>query len=226
VSLPCGETICGKHESLFRSKFSSKCKLCNEQHKLAENQHFAANKIAETLLESKITKLDFGKDHKKAFDGLNELNELRDHYDEIKSDPEAFTRCKFQEMRRKVSLTRDEIIKMIIECSDKIIADIDLYEVECQLNIANPEFSLKEHFDLSAIKSDLADWEVKLNKLYYDKDLCEKINQKKDEYSNRLEESINGLQDQIFLGDQKKHDFEAKYSNIVNTFHKYLGFNK
>ncbi len=74
------------------------------------------------------------------------------------------------------------------------------------MNDLDSKFVLEEGSDLSEIKSDLAEWEAKLNKLYYDKDLCKKINE-------------------FLLGQQKKFEFGTKYCNIFNTFYNHIGLN-
>ncbi len=58
---------------------------------------------------------------------LGELNNINLKYEEIKSKAEDLIFEKFQAMRRKVDLIREEIIQKVNDCSEKIIADIDSY---------------------------------------------------------------------------------------------------
>jgi hypothetical protein len=53
-------------------------------------------------------------------------------------------------------------------------------------------------FDFSAIKSDLKDWEIIMNKLYYDKDLVKELSDKSAGYSKSINNSIEELKNEIF----------------------------
>ncbi len=64
VSIPCGETICAEHEELFKSKYTSRCQLCNKDHKLANYAHFPVNKVVEGFLDGEISRLNFGENYK------------------------------------------------------------------------------------------------------------------------------------------------------------------
>jgi hypothetical protein len=227
VILPCGDTICSKHEELYKQADTSKCELCARVHKLNESEHFPANKVAQSLIANEINKLDFGEDHKKARELINELNELKSNYDNTKNSVEDLIFEKFHEMRRKVDLIREEIIQKVNDCSDKILSDIKTYEKECKANLSelDKKLAANEALDLTKIKNDLNEWDKKIRKLFYDEELCKEVQNKNSEYSEKLKNGIKQLKNEIFLGEKKKFDFETKYANIFDVFCKNVGFN-
>jgi hypothetical protein len=228
ILLPCGETICAKHESLFKIKETARCELCDKDHYLNEADHFPTNKVVEGFLEAEITKLNFGDDYKQASGLLAELNNTKTEYDKIRGDPEDLIHEKFQAMRSKVDIIREQIIQKVNVCSVRIISDINSYENECRVNLVNLDSKLesKKAFDLSGIKADLSDWETKMNKLHYDESLCKEVIGKSTACLKSLQNILNQLKNEILLGEEKKLEFETRYSNIFDTFYKDIGFNK
>jgi hypothetical protein len=163
-----------------------------------------------------------------AYKTLKELNRAKVDSDEIKSNSEDLIFEKFQAMRNKVDLIRERIIQKANECSDHIISDIDLYESECKRNLSQLDSKLESNgtaFHLARIKVDLREWEAKMTRINFEEALLREINDKTGEYSNRLENSAKKLKDEIFLGREKKLEFETKYANIFDTFCKHVGFN-
>jgi hypothetical protein len=228
VNLPCGETICGHHEALFRDSNTSKCEFCDKEHKLQENEHFPPNKIAELILEVEINKLNLCEDYNQAHTNVEHLNQLKDLYEEIKTNSKEFISQKFEQMRKRVRMIREEIIQKVNECSEKIISDIDAYENECQANLSANKLLNEIDSDynsfLPEIKNDLKVWEEKLSKLYFNKDLFKEINEKSVEYISSLKSNLKTFTNKLELGSEKKLEFETKYRNIFYTFCEHIGF--
>ncbi len=111
VLLPCGEIICTRHEKQYKSKDTAKCQLCDGEHFLDESQHFLTNKVAAGLLAAEFNKLDFGENYKQAAKLLAELKSAYLDYEKFQDNAEELIFGTFQEMRRKVNLTREEIIQ-------------------------------------------------------------------------------------------------------------------
>jgi hypothetical protein len=99
VNLPCGETICAKHEGLFRHMRTSGCQFCNKYHALGLFEHFSMNKVAQQLLDAEINKLDFGKDYKQALKNYSNLRSLEKKYQEMKNSADDLVSERFQQMR-------------------------------------------------------------------------------------------------------------------------------
>ncbi len=227
VILPCGETVCGKHEEQFKSRETARCKICDKDHELGESENFITNKVVECFLAGEISRLDFGENYKQAFKLLTELNDAQANYDEIKGTSEGILLEKCQAMRNKVDLIREEIIQKVNNCSKKVLADIDSYEANCKLNLSYLDSKLEENnsFDLSEMKADLSDWKTRMNNLYYDKELYHSVCEKSGKYLKFFENSIEELMDEIFLCQEKKFEFDTKYANIFAAFGKSIGFN-
>jgi hypothetical protein len=227
VFLPCGETICARHERRFKNAFTAKCKLCKKQHRLAKNQHFPASKVTKRFLKAGINKLEFGEDHKIARELLNELKQLKNDYKNTRNSMGDKIFDRFQEMRRKVDLIREELLQKVTECSEKIIADIDSYESECKANLAelNAKLESKKAFDLAKIKKDLRTWKQKMKNLYYDEGLCKEINENGKQSLERLKNELKQLKNEMFLGEERKNQFEMKYSNLMDTFCQHAHLN-
>jgi hypothetical protein len=172
------------------------------------------------LLTTEISKLEFGENHKQACELLEKLSHAYLNYHKIRNNPEEFLSEKFEAMRRKVDLIREQIIQKVHDCSEKNMSDINTYEERCKLNLRDLDSKLKSNraFELSGIKAKLSDWETRMHKLYYDKDLCTEINDKSEEYSKSLKNSLKDLKNELFLGQEKKLQFETKYCNIFDTF--------
>jgi hypothetical protein len=112
VIIPCGETICAEHETLFRNEETVRCQFCDKDHELADpEQHFLPNKGIEGFLAGEISKLDLGEKYKRIAKLLEEMSDQVRRFDELKERPESLIFEKFQEMRRKVDLVREEIIQ-------------------------------------------------------------------------------------------------------------------
>jgi hypothetical protein len=225
--LPCGETVCAEHETMFRDLFTSECSVCNKIHHLTKNQHFPPSKMAQSFLDAELSKLYLGEEHKNSSELLVKLNEMIKNYEDTKNSAGNQIFERFRSMRQKVQLIRQEIIQKVIKCSERIISDINSYERKCRASLAElkSNFETEEGLDLSRIKNDLAKWEKRMEKLFHDQDLCKEINQKGNEYSESLQNGLKNLKNGIFLGQEKKFEFETKYLNIFDVFCKQVGFN-
>jgi hypothetical protein len=114
VILPYGETICAEHEQLFRrNKETARCQICDKDHELGEAEHFPVNKAVQGFLAGEISKLDFGENYKNTKKLLEELDGAKAYYHKIRRDPEDLIFDKFQAMRRKVDLIREQIIQRV-----------------------------------------------------------------------------------------------------------------
>jgi hypothetical protein len=200
VLLPCGETVCAEHEELFRNRKTTKCQFCDKEHFLAESEHFLTNKAVEGFLAVEISRLDFGENYKNTANLLGQLNGLTNILDKMKKNPENSVFEKFQEMRRKVDLIREQVIQRVNDCSEKIIADINSYESECVLNLSklNSKLELDKAFDLSGMKAYVREWEKQMNKLYNNEALCKEISEKRLEHVKSLAKIHKELNNKIF----------------------------
>jgi hypothetical protein len=201
--------------------------FCDQEHFLSESNHFLPNKAIESIIGAEIAKLNLGDDYDEACYVLENLDELKNTFDQIRNNPEEFLYEKFRAMRHKVDLVRERLIQKINDYSDKIIADIDSYENECKLNL--PEFKSNiqsDKFDLANFKDDLTKWHSKMNKLYSDEDLCSEINSAGDGYLSSVEAALKEAENHLLTGQTKRREFETKYLNILDVFCKQLNFKR
>jgi hypothetical protein len=201
--------------------------FCQKEHQLTETDHFPRNKAIEGLIQAEINKLDLGEDYEEACRLVDDLNAQKAIYEKMRSKPEEFVFEKFQEMRRKADLIREDIIQKAQECSEKIISDINEYENECKLRLASLDSKPQsnEPVGYSQIKDDLQNWKVKSKRLFCDEEFCNEVYEKLDEYSLKLSNGVKELKNELLLGKQKRFEFENKYLNILDVFYNSLGFN-
>ena len=126
VTLVCGYNVCRHHLDGLETKF--KCFFCHKQHSIPE-EGFSVNRSFEIMIESFNQSQPLRKLIKIAFENLNQLiNE----YEKLNSD--AFVYDYFSEIRNKVDLHREELVKEINERSEEIIQKLKLIEEEYKLN--------------------------------------------------------------------------------------------
>jgi hypothetical protein len=221
VFLPCGETICKKHELNFKQGTSEYCKCCGQPHKLKDSEHFPVNKMARDLLLSKLQELDFGADFKMAQTKLENLKWCLNHYEVLKKNPEDFIFEFFNKLRNKVDLAREDLIQKINDCSEKLMSEIAAYEKECRDNIPN----LKTNESTDQIKAHLDKWEKEMSFLKIDNLLWSTIKMKCGEYSEQLMKCTSTFECSIFPS-KSKVELEQHFFDVFNLFGKHVGFKR
>ncbi len=220
VFLPCGETICSKHEDAFKLSSPLKCRCCGDSHKLSYNEHFPVNKMAQDLLENKFNELNFGNDFKAAQEKFKQLQELADEYQVLRKNSDGFVAEFFGSLRNRVHLVREDLISKIHECSGKLIAQLDSYERDCENKMTGLDLS-DEGF--AQIKTDLSRWERELGYLKTDRSLWCSIKNESVEHVKSLKKMRSNLESQL-VG--RKLEIEASFSDVFNLFGKHVGFKR
>ena len=128
VTLLCGHTLCIQHLNGLEIKF--KCFFCPKQHTVPEDG-FCVNKTIEKMIENFYQSDPLRKKIKESFDKLNES--FRD-YECI--DPDVYIYDYFAEIRNKVDLHKEELVKEINERSEKIIKELTEKEQKCKSDAA------------------------------------------------------------------------------------------
>jgi hypothetical protein len=234
IILPCYQTVCEKHETHFRDGVEPgcngmlpTCKLCDQVHKLRnENDHFPANTIVQTLLEKEIKKLSFGVEYEKALSSLDELKDGLSHFEETIKNPDEIISTYFQDMRSEVGLIREELIERIDKCTEAVLVDVNKYEEECKANLDDLKriVAARKVFNLEGVKTQLSQWQDRIGKLFYDKDLCLTVNAKHAEYLNAIRKNTREFLSECFLGKARKDYFDGKYGDLNEVFAKQSGF--
>ena len=125
VALPCGNSLCQHHLKTFDDKFV--CYFCNNEHQ----NEFNVNKAMVKMINNHFQLDPLRKKIKESFYNLSQTIQ---EYDSIDRDSHIYDY--FQELRNKVDLHREELIKEIIERSEEIIKQLKEKEEECKLNAA------------------------------------------------------------------------------------------
>jgi hypothetical protein len=222
VMLPCGETVCFKHEATFKNG-DGECELCGETHELDTNKHFPLNKIAQGMIDNRIKDLNLGENHRKAAESLKELSKFLDRFEHMKASGQKSINEFFQKQRSKVNLTREELIrKLIVRCCEELLGEIDDYENECTLNLAH----LNELYDsdLASIKSNLVTWQTEIKHLVMNEKLWRNINEHCERYLEILKEKHRSFENSMFLGKSNKAQIESSFSDVFDRFGRNLGF--
>ena len=169
VILPCGHSLCKHHLTNNHDKFM--CYFCQYEHQMPSNG-FAINIAINRMIESYMQSSPLRKETIEAFDRLSQtINE----YEMI--DREKYVYDYFEDIRNKVDLHREELIKKINERSELIIQQLKEKEQKCKLNSANinrMNFLELKMNDMPCLKHSLRIPDLSQNDLNY---ILSKLNQ-------------------------------------------------
>lgn len=154
VFLPCGHSVCKKHEPLNDDKL--KCPTCKKEH-LVPYDGFPRNLLAEAFLV-KLEKIDHGSKHKEVVDSIQKLKTLLNELKQLEKHPEDEISAVVGELRNKIDLRREEEKKRIDDGALALVDEFDEYEKVCRAA-------------LDANKTDLLTNETKMLIMSLDKDL-------------------------------------------------------
>ena len=139
VILPCGHSICKRHEK--NENRTVECIKCNESFEIPING-FASNRDLESLLESDLNIYD---EYNSYFNSFTQFQELLEHFNRVKNDPELRIHSVLSDFRNKVDLKREELKQNIEKEALKMIEKINEFEIECKSNLK----SIKADLDLN-----------------------------------------------------------------------------
>jgi hypothetical protein len=214
VILPCGETICSKHEIDFKdARFQ--CTFCSGQHKLAsETDHFPCNKIAQGLLEKQLQELNLGDIHKSAVASLKSLKESIQNFESFGDNAEDKIYGYFATLKNQVDLKRETMIQKINDSSEKLLSEIAALEAKCKQKWTESGFKLPKARQLSQMKAQACEWEKNLEKLVINETLWKEINNQCSNYKCQLEGDLKALESELLSCDLKKEEICEKFSNF------------
>ena len=182
VNLPCGNSICKHHfEQISKSGEKYDCFFCQELHEIPKNG-FGVNKILALLIQKY---LESDPMRKEIIESYQNLLESIKSYETIV--PDSYIYEYFEEIRIKVDLHREELIKEINDRSDEIIKLLKDKEQSCNLNSQK----MLPKINLSRIES----WKRELRT------------------AEKTEHELNKLLNDI---DDKKTEIERKAKQIKN----------
>ena len=100
VILPCGCTVCKKHENEAIAKIY--CPKCRVEHDIPE-KGFISNTLAVSLLEMNLDKVDLGDEHKAAVKSFKSLKEQFEELKRIQDNSELEIDRVIEELKTKLT---------------------------------------------------------------------------------------------------------------------------
>ena len=149
VTLLCGNNLCKHHLDQCDTKF--KCNFCHKMHTIPEDG-FLVNKAFVSIIENYI-KLDPLKNEiKKSFDKLSQsIND----YENL--DQDIYVSDYFNNLKQKVNLHKEELIKEITERCEEVIKELKDKQEKCKsssniVKIEKFDFYVLKNFILTNLK--------------------------------------------------------------------------
>jgi WD40 repeat protein len=127
IVLPCGFSLCKQHLENVNHKFN--CFFCNDEHEKLTENGFLMSKTINSIIDEYFQVNPVMIEIKESFDKLNESIK---EYEKI--DPDVYIYDYFAEIRNKVDLHREELIKEINYISNEIIKQLKDKEEKCNSN--------------------------------------------------------------------------------------------
>lgn len=205
IFLPCGQTVCGKHQDEIKNSI---CDLCNQEHKLGKNESFPENKLVEQFLNSGIDKLGFGESFVEAKRIVNELKNVITEYENTLNNPSNVISIYFKSVKNKIDLKREELIEKINESCEMMIKHVENREKFYIEKIKKKEENPFEK-DLLVIKNDLKEWDEKLKSSVIDQEMWNNIKTKSTIAKDEVEKQLKMFNDQV----KGKRNFDDQYSD-------------
>ena len=229
VTLPCGITVCNEHLDKYVTGKMFNCEICDEEHLMPKNG-FQVNKVLENFLE-KGFHLD--QERKNAKDSFDKLSKLIEEYKSIKSDNLIYDF--FSDIRNKVDLHREELIKEINDRSEEIIRQLKEKEEEItesahELDKINDDIMNIWKIQLRNPESDLYDFENLSACIDSNFDFFEALifEYKKDLFKNKLLEFVprNDIKfGKLIETDSSTLTLSENFGKCIQTFECDDGFN-
>jgi WD40 repeat protein len=207
ITLPCGNTFCREHLEKSEEKFN--CCFCNKDHLISEQDGFAINKNMIGIINNYKIYDWLRRETKLIFDSLSESIK---EYEKI--DPDVFIYDYFAELRNKVDLHREELIKKINEKADEIIKQLKEKEDKCKSNSKNRQkINLNELKDeeLATFKHKLRILEINQNEL---NDLLSKMN----EHVKIIQNETKKYKNDLLMNESivfKKHEKSSLFGELI-----------
>jgi hypothetical protein len=212
--LPCGDTICEEHlsESEVLKNNSIKCQSCKETCEVKDNKMIRPNMTVQKLISNERFLSDTEIFKKNSLEeSIENFFQLNEQLQESKNifDLDCYNR--FQEVRRKIDVQREELKDQIDKISFKMLDELKAIEESYAIRIK--EFKV-EAFDSEKEKNIL-------NETFRDVNLLiSSINQlqlKQDDDVSRLKSNLNEIcQLKTFM--TKSNDFKPNLSFSRDSF--------
>lgn len=163
VFIPCGHSMCKRHES---ESEKIACLACSKLHEKPD-KGFTSNLTAEALLACKLDKLDLRPEHKVAFDSFKDLKNLIDEFKRLRLNPELQISREVSELKNKIDMRREEEKKKLDEEAFALIQELDDYEILCKTRLNGKHLDVSKEIEelIYLSESELLSWEKEIKTL-------------------------------------------------------------
>lgn len=175
VCLPCGHTVCKKHELMTSECESRKltCAKCHISHSIPENIGFPVINLIEDLIKHKFDSRYVAPEHNAA---ICTLKDLREKVEDVKSKlklTEDEIDTYITELINKIDIKREETKKKIDDEALELIQDLKAHKELWRANLTAEDNGLLRETkeSIKNVENDIAKWQSELN-------LFEKISKK------------------------------------------------
>jgi DNA repair exonuclease SbcCD ATPase subunit len=211
VALPCGNSICEKHQKEDRDDNNSVyCSVCDLHH-VIPNGGFIRILALEKLIERKINNIDLGDEYRSAYDKLEDFSELLEKLEKLKNDPSGKIYSKISKLRNNIDLRREELKSQIDKDALSIIKQLDEYETECKANLVSIKADVKTNEKLNKWKEDLDRWQHQMRTFNKDIEMWKKIYEEASIKYDEMDFNYLNLDCDIFLGRRISDLKDLKY---------------
>lgn len=166
VILPCGHTICKKHEADRSIGERIKCGTCNSDHHIPKKS-FPPNLLVEQFLNLDFDELNDGPEHRVAVESFDDLKRLVDELTRLRDEPGEEVSRRVAELKCRVDVRREEAKRRIDDEALAIIGELERYEVkwraECAEKLETPTSELASL--LKPLEKELTAWQASLMQL-------------------------------------------------------------
>lgn len=217
VLLPCGDSICKKHT--LNCHASILCFLCDIEHPIPANGGFTPIKALAGVIDSRVTILDFGKEHKQAKQSCENFDDLLTKIERFLEDPYNFTYEPIDYLKNMVQLKGEEMILEINEKMHGIQSKLDDYKKECQKGFGKKKYVVKAEnwrLEKNEAHEDLKKWMTKLNEIKFNENEWKRIRREIEKAIEIFENKLTDFKNYLF---PKK--FELFRAEIEKEFGKF-----
>lgn len=209
VLLPCKHAICQKHASTSDNQVF--CGKCGESH---PNKDFTVCQPLMDIIDAHIDSIDFGFVHQEAKKSFHQLKQELIIAERIINDPTYFIHEIVSDLKNKVNLKTEELKFFIDQTSDKLLSELNEYEVVCNNNVEALNSKISSNNVKQYIKEQtqdrLPEWYDSLNGVKYDEEKCKQTKTACDQSKSELLEKLESFKKTILMNEVEKKTSKVK----------------
>lgn len=221
IVLPCGISICKKHELDSRNENTLLCVACEMDHPIPENG-FYPNHALQAMIDTRIIELDLGTEYNQALKSCKTLESTIGDIELLKLDPHFYIHEAIHKIKQKIDVKRDELKHRIDQEADKLITNLEDYETICKMNMNS---SIKNqhqiHIDLEQSKLELQKWKNELSILKTDKEKWQSIVEKSKQLDQHLKDNLDKIRQLLMMNRFEEYNLMQLEFDKIEIFIPY-----